>query len=83
MDEREKKELNSPTTFSFTSITKEKKEKEKEQVFEKPCYIRFPLSLESKNIEVNLQLLVSSRNSNTDLPLILLTYYCQAAYKQK
>lgn len=77
----EKKELNSPTTFSFTSITKERKRKE--QVFEKPCYIRFPLSLESKNIEVNLQLLVSSRNSNTDLPLILLTYYCQAAYKQK
>lgn len=69
-------------TLTFTSITKGK-EKENEQVFEKPCHIRFPLCLESKNIEVNQQLWIPSRNSNTDLPLILLTYYLKAAYKQK
>lgn len=74
-----KREVNNPATLYFNYQRK----KRKKQVFEKPCHIRFSLSLESKNIEVNLQLLVSSRNSNTDLPLILLTYYCKAAYKQK
>lgn len=37
-----RREVHNHITLTFTSITKGK-EKENEQVFEKPCHIRYPL----------------------------------------